>query len=107
MEERRTRLDRRRTPETVQPERASGPIPTQRGDVLILRTAKAFTINAVGQVESDGQQDFHGQTNTKYIHDRREAEMFASALAKPSGRVFVRNIDTAEWFEIPEGGTHA
>jgi hypothetical protein len=103
MEERRKRPDRRRTPETVQAERAPAPIPTQRGDVLILHTAKAFTINAVGQVESDGQQDFHGQTKTKYIHDRREAETFATALAKPSGRLFFRNIDTDDWSEISTG----
>ena len=33
-------------------------IPTQRGDVLILQTAKSFTIYAVGTVFEDGQQEF-------------------------------------------------
>jgi hypothetical protein len=75
-------------------------IPTRLGDVLILHTSKGFTVHAVGQVTSDGQQDFHHQTKAKYIDDRREAETFAKALTEPGGRVFFRNIDTDEWSEI-------
>jgi hypothetical protein len=80
-------------------------IPTRLGDVLILHTAKAFTVNAVGQVTSDGQQDFHHQTTAKYIHDRGEAETFAKTLVKPGGLVFFRNIDTDEWSEIVTSNT--
>jgi hypothetical protein len=69
--------------------------------LILLHAAKGFTINVVGRVTDDGQQDCHHQTPAKYIHDRREAQTFARALAKPSGRVVFRNIDTAEWSEIP------
>ena len=100
MEERRRLLDRRRLPGV-----GPGPIPTQLGDVLILHTAKAFTINVVGRVTVDGQQDFYGQTTAQYIDDQHNAKTFAKTLATPGCRVFFRNIDTDKWFEISEGGT--
>jgi hypothetical protein len=76
------------------------PIPTQVGDVLILRTDKSFTIYAVGQVSSDGQQDFHAQMNVKYVSDRAAAVAEAEALVVPGRRIFLRNLDTGDWFEI-------
>jgi hypothetical protein len=76
------------------------PIPTQVGDVLILWTAKSFTIHAVGQVSRDGQQDFHAQMNVKYMSDRAAAVAEAKALVVPGRRIFLWNLDTREWSEI-------
>jgi hypothetical protein len=75
-------------------------MPTQFGDVLILRTHLAFTIHAVGPVSHDGQQDFHAQTNVKYEIDRAAAVAEAKALVRPGRRIFFRNIDTGDWSEI-------
>ena len=72
-------------------------IPTQTGDVLILSTDQAFSVYVVGQVSTDGQQDFHDQKNAQYIGDLAAAK----ALAIRGGRIFIRNIDTDEWSEIP------
>jgi hypothetical protein len=78
-------------------------IPTQIGDVLILWTAHAFSIYVVGHVVTDGQQDFHGQKNAKYISERAAAEAAAKTLVVPGRRIFIRNIDTDDWSEIPSG----
>jgi hypothetical protein len=76
------------------------PIPTQVGDVLILRTDQSFTIHAVGQVLRDGQQDFHAQMNVKYVSDRAAAEAEAKALVVPGRRILLRNLDTGDWSEM-------
>jgi hypothetical protein len=75
-------------------------IPTHAGDVLILQTDKSFATHALGQITKDGQQDFHGQTNVKYVGDRAAAVAEAKALVVPERRIFFRNIDTGDWFEI-------
>ena len=76
-------------------------VPTHRGDVLILRTERSYTIHVVGRVLTDGQQDFHGQTNLSYVPDQAEAEAAAKRLVATSGgRIFVSNIDTAVWSEV-------
>jgi hypothetical protein len=75
-------------------------IPTQRGDVLILRTVHSFTIHVVGSVSKDGQQDFESQTNLKFESDRAAAVAEAKALVAPGRRIFFRNIDTGDWSEI-------
>jgi hypothetical protein len=75
-------------------------IPSQPGDVLILRTDQSFTIHAVGQVSKDGQQDFHGQTNVKYVSDRAAAVAEAKARVVPGRRIIFRSIDTGHWSEI-------
>jgi hypothetical protein len=76
-------------------------IPTQIGDVLILWTDHAFTIYVVGDVSTDDQQDFHGQQNARYISDRAVAVAAAKTLVVPGRRIFIRNIDTDDWSEIP------
>lgn len=78
-------------------------IPTRLGDVLILHTAQAFTVYVVGQVSEDGQQDFYGQTVAKYVDNRVAAVAAAKALAESGRRIFLRNIDTDDWSEIPSG----
>jgi hypothetical protein len=74
--------------------------PTRLGDVLILRTEQSFSVYAVGPVIKDGQQDFHGQPNVKYMSDRAAAVAGAKALLRPGRRIYLRNIDTGEWAEI-------
>ena len=75
-------------------------MPTQFGDVLILRTHVAFTIHAVGPVSHDGQQDCHAQTNVKFEIDRAVAGAEAKALVRPGQRILFRNMDTCDWSEI-------
>ena len=59
----------------------------QRGDVLILGTAKSFAVYEVGCVVRDGQQDFGGETGVTYSHVRVTAEALAKAIVAP-GRAF-------------------
>jgi hypothetical protein len=74
-------------------------MPTQVGDVLILRTDTSST-HAVGKVLQDGQQDFHRQMNVKYVRDRAAAVAEAKALVVPGRRIFFWNLDTRDWSEI-------
>ena len=75
-------------------------MPTQFGDVFILRTDKSLSTHAVGPVSKDGQQDFQRHTNLKYLSGRPAALAEAKALAVPGRRTFIRNLDTDEWAEI-------
>ena len=72
----------------------------QRGDVLILGTAKSFEVYAVGHVVRDGQQDFSGDAGVKYSRVRVAAEAVAKAIAEPGRRIYCRDLDTGEWSEI-------
>jgi len=76
------------------------PVPTHCGDVLILLTARSFTVYVVGRVSVDGQQDFHGEANVKYVDDRTTALAEATALVVPGRRIFLLNIDSGDWSEI-------
>ena len=75
-------------------------IPTQLGDVLILRTNHSFTLYAVGQVTKEGQQDFDTHINVKYARDRAGALTNTKALVVPGRKIFFRNLDTGDWTEI-------
>ena len=75
-------------------------IPTQPGDVLILRTTQSFAVHAVGRITKDGQQDFSSEANVNYEIDYAAAVARARALVLPGRRVFFRNIDTGDWNEI-------
>jgi hypothetical protein len=77
-------------------------IPTQAGDVLILRTDQSFAICGVGLVSVDGQQDFHGGVNVQHVSDRAAAVTKAKALVQPGRRMFLRNLDTGGWSEISD-----
>ena len=73
-------------------------IPTQVGDVLILRTDRSYTIHVIGAVSKDGQQDFENQQMPlKCETDRAAAVAQAKALVAPGRRIFFRNLDTGEW----------
>jgi hypothetical protein len=81
------------------------PIPIHLGDVLILRTTRSYTIFAVGRVSKDGQQDSSTPANVKeptvsYESDYAAAVVRAKALVDSRGRIFMLDIDTAEWSEI-------
>jgi len=75
-------------------------IPTQVGDVLILRTTQSYVVHAVGRVFKDGQQDFSSEANVNYEIDYAAAVAQAKALVSPRRRIFCRNIDTGDWHEI-------
>lgn len=77
-------------------------IPTQVGDVLILRTHQSFSTYAVGRVAEDGQQDFHAPMNVKYVNDHAAAMVEATALGLPGRRIFLWNLDTGDWSEISD-----
>ena len=73
-------------------------IPTQVGDVLILRTDQSFTIHVIGTVSKDGQQDFENQRMAlQYQNDYAAAVAEAKALVASGRRIFFRNVDTGEW----------
>jgi hypothetical protein len=72
----------------------------QRGDVLILGTAKSFPVYAVGCVARDGQQDLEGVAGVKYSRVRLTAEAVAKIIVAPGRRIYFRDLDTGEWSEI-------
>ena len=76
-------------------------IPTEIGDVLILQTTRSYTVYAVGRVTERGQQDFGHDAKTAYIADYDAAVAHATALVRPGASIFVRNLDTGAWSELP------
>ena len=74
------------------------PIPTKRGDVLIVDTN--YRIHAVGPIVEDGEQDFFTGLSVKYRLRRAAAVAAAKAMASPQSRIFLRDLDTGEWSEI-------
>jgi hypothetical protein len=76
----------------------AAPLPTQIGDVLMLRTDnRTLSIHAVGRVSKDGQRDLDGQTNVTCVRNRAVAIAEATVLLVPGRRIFFWNIDTGEW----------
>ena len=73
-------------------------VPTQLGDVLILHTASSSSIYAVRPVSTAGQQGFSGGMRVQHVSS--EAAAAAKALVGRGGRIFLCDIDTAEWREI-------
>ena len=73
---------------------------TRAGDVLILLTAKSYTVFAVGQVSKDGQCDFDGEPNVQYTRRRDEALTVANALLVPGRRILVQDLDTGKWSDV-------
>jgi hypothetical protein len=75
-------------------------VPTQVGDVLILRTERTFSVHAVGRVSKDGQQEFRGQADVKYVGDLAAALAEARDLLVPGRRIFLLDMDSGKWSEI-------
>jgi hypothetical protein len=73
---------------------------TRAGDVLILLTAKSYTVFAVGRVSKDGQCDFDGEPNVQYTRRRDEALDVANALLVPGRRILVQDLDTGVWSDV-------
>ena len=75
-------------------------IPTQVGDVLILRTEATFAIHAVGIVSTLGQQAFRGQADVKYVSGHAAALAEAKAILAPGRRIFLLDIDFGDWSDV-------
>ena len=76
-------------------------IPTEIGDVLILRTEESFSIHAVGLVTENGQQGFRGHAkHVKHVSGRAEALAEARSLLAPGRRIYLLDMDTGEWSEV-------
>jgi hypothetical protein len=76
-------------------------IPTQAGDVLILRSDQSCTVHVIGAVSKDGQQDFENQQMPlKYETEHAAAVTAAKTLVAAGRRIFFRNLDTDEWSMI-------
>ena len=73
---------------------------TEIGDVLILQTRQSYTVYAVGSVVTSGQHDFGHSEPVRYVSTQAEAVTSAKALVASGGRIYLLNIDTAEWSEI-------
>ena len=74
--------------------------PTEIGDVLILRTSVSYTVYAVGSVATAGQHDFSHSEPVRHVSTHAEAVTTAKALVAPGGRIYLLDIDTAEWSQI-------
>ena len=74
--------------------------PTEIGDVLILRTSRSYTVYAVGSVVTAGQHDFSHSEQVRHVTTHAEAVDAAKAIVAPSGRIYLLDIDTAEWSQI-------
>ena len=74
--------------------------PTEIGDVLILRTSVSYTVYAVGSVAAAGQHDFSHSEPVRHVSTHAEAVTTAKALVVPGGRIYLLDIDTAEWSQI-------
>jgi hypothetical protein len=72
------------------------------GDVLILKTAKSYTIFALGRVSTNGQRDFDRDPNVQHVSDRDAALIAAKALLATGRRILLRDLDTGEWSEISD-----
>jgi hypothetical protein len=75
--------------------------PTKIGDVLILRTSVSYTVYAVGSVATAGQHDFSHSEPVRHVSTHAEAVAIAKALVASDGRIYLLDIDTAEWSQIP------
>jgi hypothetical protein len=67
-------------------------IPTEIGDVLILRTTESYTTHAVGLISERDQQDFSQHTTITHLSDFRAAVDHAKTLVATGGRIFVGTL---------------
>jgi len=79
----------------------NGKISTHAGDVLILTTLAGGNLHALGGISGDGQQDLRNSPSLKYVTGRQAAESEARLLVMPGRQIFLRDIHTGEWDEIP------
>jgi hypothetical protein len=79
----------------------TGRVPTRIGDVLILTSPGGGGLYALGGISVDGQQDLHYLGGLQYVKGRQVAESEARLLVIPNGDIYLRDIHTGEWDEIP------
>jgi hypothetical protein len=80
-------------------------MPSTIGDVLILVTRRTFTAYTVGLISEDYQQDFmRHQSNISHPNDIAGALSTARSILVDGRRIFLRNMDTNEWSQIPGWG---
>jgi hypothetical protein len=72
-------------------------MPTEPGDVLILKTSRSFLTHAVGPVREHHQQDFRNQPNIRHVAQLSDAIAVSAGMLGPGGQIFLRNIDTGDW----------
>jgi hypothetical protein len=75
---------------------------TRIGDALILLTRESYTIFAVGVVSRSGQLDFSQSEDVAHVTTIILAVQAAKALVHPQGRIYLLDIDTQEWSELPQ-----
>jgi hypothetical protein len=76
-------------------------IPTQIGDILILRTDRSYTIHVVGAISREGPAGFENQqTPLKYETERAAALAAAKALVTAGRQIFFLDLDSDEWSMI-------
>ena len=91
-----------READTASTSRSEPSLPTNVGDVLILKTSRTFTSFAVGRVSYRGQRDFHKDGRMVTHRDNADDAMaYARGITVQRSRIFLRNLDNGEWSEIP------
>jgi len=77
--------------------------PTDIGDVLILLPREPVTTFAVGAVVREGQADFHQADEVAHVATIILAVQAATVLLRPTGRIYLMDLDAGEWSELPAG----
>ena len=67
-----------------------------------METHQSFIIHAVAQVSEDGQQQCCAHMKVKYARNRAAAVAEARAAVATGRRIFVRDLDSDNWFEISD-----
>jgi hypothetical protein len=75
--------------------------PSQIGDVIIRLTRDSRTSFDVGVVSRRGQADFRPSDDVAQLTTIVLAVQAAKALARPQGRIYLIDIDTHDWSELP------
>jgi len=75
-------------------------MPTQPGDVLILKTSRSVRTHAVGPVCHARQQDFRNQPRIHHLAGLVEAIEIAKTLLTSGRQIFLRNLDTGDWSTV-------
>jgi hypothetical protein len=54
----------------------------------------------VGAVSEPGQDDFRHERTVQHVNNHADAVKVAKGLVAPDGRIYLLDIDTAEWSEV-------
>jgi hypothetical protein len=81
--------------------RVTTPVPTKVGDALILLTRGPATNFAEGVVTRKGQVKFNLWDHVAHSITVVLAIEAAKALLRPRGRIYLVDIDSDDWSELP------